>query len=374
MMGNSSVSVLVDTETQKNKLRPKHSVAIVIVTYGDRSHLLAEVIRGIKAQTVGELIKNIIVYNNGANEKTLAFLKEIAKDDKRFQIVVSSDNKGSAAGYAAAINEAVKINAEYIWCLDDDNRPNPDALEQLLYVIELMQESGPVALLSLRDDRQCIKRANGASISEAFGRPYSALGFSVKDIPRKILDRLSNKATKENDINMKILQDPVLVPYAPYGGFFFKADFIARVGLPREDFYLYGDDHEFTARFTANNIPIYLVPTSRVHDVERSWHVDRTYVSRWGSNRLLRDGETEKIPRLFYTIRNRIFFEANCMNWRKKPQYYINLFTYLILLFLQAIYLRLKGERLPWQSYKVILEAVKAGFYADLGRVSDFLK
>lgn len=62
------------------------------------------------------------------------------------------------------------------------------------------------------------------------------------------------------------------------------------------------------------------------------------------------------------------------MNWRKKPQYYINLFTYLILLFLQAIYLRLKGERLPWQSYKVILEAVKAGFYADLGRVSDFLK
>ncbi|WP_213697498.1 hypothetical protein [Acetomicrobium sp.] len=128
--------------------------------------------------------------------------------------------KGSTVGYAMAINEAVKRNAEYVWCLNDDNRPNPDVLEQLLIAIESINEKGPMALLSLRNGReQYIKRACGASIDEAFGRPYSALGFSVNDIPRKIFDRLSNKVT-EADINYKIFMEPQLIPYGPYGGFF----------------------------------------------------------------------------------------------------------------------------------------------------------
>lgn len=373
-MNISNVSVSEDTENQVNKLQRKFCVTVVIVTYGDRAHLLAEVIQGIEEQTVGDTIKNIIVYNNGANEKTVSLLREVYLNDKRLYVIEGRNNKGSAVGYAMAINEAVKRNAEYIWCLDDDNRPNPDALEQLLIAIESINEKGPMALLSLRNDReQYIKRAFGASIDEAFGRPYSALGFSVNDIPRKIFDRLSNKVT-EADINYKIFMEPQLIPYGPYGGFFFKAEVISIVGLPREDFCLYGDDHEFTARFTANDIPIYLVPKSRVNDVERSWHIDRTRSSRWGSNRLLRHGEEEKIYRLFYTIRNRTFFETHCLNWRKKPQYYVNLVAYLILLFFQAIFLCLKGDYLPWRSYKVILMAVKEGFRGHLGKVNDFLE
>ena len=114
----------------------------------------------------------------------------------------------------------MSTTTSYIWCLNDDNRPNPDALEQLLIAIESINEKGPMVLLSLCNGReQYFKRAYGASIDEAFGRLYSALGFSVNDIPSKIFDRLSNKVT-ETDINYKIFMEPQLIPYGPYGGFF----------------------------------------------------------------------------------------------------------------------------------------------------------
>jgi hypothetical protein len=41
---------------------------------------------------------------------------------------------------------------------------------------------------------------------------------------------------------------------------------------PNEALYLYGDDHEFTARFVDKGYPIYLVPKSLIKDLERSWH------------------------------------------------------------------------------------------------------
>lgn len=364
----SNTLVSADIENQENKLYSKPSVTVVIVTYGDRAHLLAEVMQGIQAQTVREVIKDIIVYNNGANKKTVALLKEIALNDKRLHVIDSSDNKGSATGYAAAIYEAIKRNAEYIWCLDDDNRPSNNALEQLLVARDMLK--GDIALLSLRERMSnYIKRANGASIHEAFGRPYSFLSFSVKDIPKKIINRLSNKNENFNNIDVKDTEEPLLVPYGPYGGLFFKANAIERVGLPRRDFYLYEDDHEFTVRFTTNNIPIYLIPKSRIKDVEYSWRINFT---RFGSGLLLRHGEEESMFRIFYMTRNKVFLQTHLMGWGKKPQYYINMVFYLGLLFFQAMLLRLKGDHLPWKSFKVIFRAIKAGFHGELGKVIDF--
>jgi len=47
-------------------------------------------------------------------------------------------------------------------------------------------------------------------------------------------------------------------------------------------------------------------------------------------------------------------------------------FFYLGLMFFQAMLLRLKGDHLPWKSFKVIFRAIKAGFHGELGKVIDF--
>ena len=86
---------------------------------------------------------------------------------------------------------------------------------------------------------------------------------------------------------------------------FFKANAIARVGLPRRDFYLYEGDHEFTVRFTTNNIPIYLIPKSRIKDVEYSWRINFTC---FGSGLLLRHGEEESMFRILYMTGKKFFF------------------------------------------------------------------
>jgi len=146
------------------------------------------------------------------------------------------------------------------------------------------------------------------------------------------------------------------------------------VGLPNKSLYLYGDDHEFTARFVDKGYPIYLVPKSLIKDLERSWYQDRIYTSRWGSERLLSDGEERKMGRLYYSVRNRVFFEIYSLHWNKSLLYVINALVYLFLLFLQAFLMTLRGQRLPWRSFLLIVRGVRDGLRGRLGQVRAFDK
>jgi GT2 family glycosyltransferase len=353
------------------KVSVRFTIAVAIVTYSDRAELLSQVLDGVFAQTEEARIGCVVVCDNGAGQSTKDFLSSVGAREPKLRVITLPENTGSAGGYAKAIKAAVDSGCEYIWCLDDDNQPAPDALEQLLLALESVKPGA--ALLSLREDRpQYILRANGGSVKDTFGRPHSFLGFSVLDIPKKISSRILKNFS--NDTFEIHSEKPIPVPYAPYGGFFFKAKHLSQVGLPNEALYLYGDDHEFTARFVVKGYPIYLVPRSLIKDLERSWHRDRIHASRWGSQQLLSDGEESKMERLYYSVRNRAFFETHCLHWNKSLSYVTNALGYLFLLFLQAFLMALRGQRLPWRSFLVIVRGVRNGLQGRLGRARGFDK
>lgn len=347
-------------------------VAVAIVTYGDRDKLLWRVLEGVFAQTAENRIGYLAVCDNGAGRESKALLADIAVYEPRLDIVTLSENEGSAGGYAEALRMAAASGCEYIWCLDDDNLPYPDALELLLAATKLA--GAEAALLSLRSALLAyLQRARGLPVEEAFGRPYTFLSFSILDLPKKVRRRFVIR-TDEADQQAPIRSLLAWVPWAPYGGLFFRSKLLSRVGLPDPNFYLYCDDREFTTRFIAQGYSVYLVPDSQIEDLEESWKSQpATNRRRWGSEILFGDGRKEALVRQFYEVRNTAFWESHSLGWSKNPLYILNASSYLLLLFIQALLLLGLGQRVPWLSFKVILGAAWNGWKGRLGKVDQTL-
>jgi GT2 family glycosyltransferase len=342
-------------------------VCVAIVTYGNRANLLSQVLKAVFGQTEAERIKYIVVCSNGASKDTQDLLVELSTKDSRLHIVALEENRGSEEGYATAIGVALDAGCDYIWCLDDDTEPHPDALEELLKAVGLAGKKA--VFLSCREDSPChIQLLKEGSAKKMF-RIYNFLGFSILDIPRKIYFRLFKKFP--NDTGKLYSEKLIPIPYAPYGGFFFSSQCLSEVGLPDRDLYLYGDI-VFTSRFIEKGYSIYLVPKSRIKDLDYSWYLERTHIRRLYSRRLLVDGEEKNIKKLYYAVRNRVFFETQCLWWNKNFLYLINVITLLLLLLLQAFLMSLEGQRLGWRSFLVITRAVRDGFRSRLGEVDYF--
>jgi len=92
----------------------------VTVTYGNRFHLLKQVIDSALAEGVAKVI---VVDNNSvpqSREQLKAYEHELGSD--KIKVLYLDDNYGSAGGYKRGLEEAYEDpSCEFIWLLDDDN-------------------------------------------------------------------------------------------------------------------------------------------------------------------------------------------------------------------------------------------------------------
>lgn len=338
-------------------------ICVVTVTYGDRSKLLNEVVSAIFRSQCSEFISKLIVVNNASDEKTQEYLDRLQKLDPRVQLIHFPENTGSAGGFGAGLSAALKEGCNYIWLLDDDNVPEDNALLELLKAAE---KDSTAAFLSLRTDRRTfIAYAKGRSRDECFGRKNSFLGFSWRDIPRKIWHGSNFRASASN---ASTPATPRVVPYAPYGGLLLKKEHVEQVGYPCTDFYLYADDNEFTYRLTEAGIPIQLVPTSCLADVDASWHVKTGRSSHFVSSYILLRVNAESLCRLYYMVRNQSYFEFNRL-YKGSLEHRLNAALYLlVLLVLSVLGALLHGKKSPLHSYQTFVRAVRNGITGRLGK------
>jgi GT2 family glycosyltransferase len=330
-------------------------VSVVTVTYGKRWILLREVLSSV---IDNELVNDIIVVNNNADDQINPLCKNLSN---KITVINLNENTGSANGFHIGISEAVKKDNQYIWLLDDDNKPNNNALENLVDNTQKLQsqdqDKGVWGISSLRNDRkELIQAANNFKPKDIFPSENSFLGFHILQIPSKILKKVFKKNYSGKRITNKEL---VQIPLAPYGGFFFNKNLISKIGLPNKDFYLYSDDYEFTHRVNTHGGNLYLDPNSIVEDLEQSWFVEtkQPYI--------LSLITSSKVNRIYYGIRNRVYFEnKNLVNNFKI--YKINKFFFLLIINILSMFL-VKRER-----KRLIMRAIRDGENENLGKV-DFL-
>ncbi|TYB33254.1 MAG: glycosyltransferase [Flexistipes sinusarabici] len=333
-------------------------VYAVTVTYGNRFHLLKQVIDAALAEGVAKVI---VVDNNSAPEsrdKLKAYEKELGNN--KIKVLYLDDNYGSAGGFKRGLEAAYNDSeCEYIWLLDDDNVPQKDSLkvlENFWKGIKRKDKNEKVSLLSYRKDRVAYKKAIMSNKSDfVLGRKNSFLGFHIIDLPKKVVKIIKRKIGVKTFLeNQSISSGKVSV--APYGGMFFHRNLINTIGYPNEELYLYADDHEWSFRITQQGGNIILCLDSEIEDVDLSWHLQKKE-----SVSLQNYLNNNQRFRIYFTIRNRVFFEQKNLITSKKI-YLINKRIYLFMIFFFALF----SNKLSQLS--LIKKAVKEGEKGDFSK------
>ena len=203
-----------------------NKVAAVVVTY-NRIELLKECIKALQQQIY---TCDILIVDNASTDGTEEYINKIKKDYDNLHYKNTGDNIGGAGGFNFGMRWAVEAGYEY------DCLPYADALEKLIETDETLKGNyGWLASAVLwKDGHEC--KMNRVKLKKSF---YEYLEYMQYGI--------------------------VQAEQATFVSLFLKAETIKQVGLPIKEFFIWGDDIEFTRRITVRKkIPSYIAGQSKV--------------------------------------------------------------------------------------------------------------
>lgn len=214
----------------------------VIVTFNNAAMLL-DLLGDLCAQSWP--VDEIIVVDNASSDGTE---HELTAHYPSLKYVRLSENTGSAGGYYEGIRTA-SATADLIWTLDDDVRLETRTLEFLVQGLETLQASARIGAV------RCVGEGHGSLL-------------------------------------------PTELEIVPWRGTLFPIDVIRAAGLPERDYFLYGEDLEFSLRLRRLGYVFFWIPASKC--VER----------RQGKIRFTLFGRpSEAYPatfQLYYSFRNEV--------------------------------------------------------------------
>lgn len=114
-------------------------VVAAVVTYNNRV-LLRKCLNALQAQT--HPIVEIVVVDNASRDGTAAMVED---EFPEVTLRVLEENRGVGKGFCEAIQTATDCEMGWIWMMDDDAEPRPEALEKL-FATELHKRPDTVAL------------------------------------------------------------------------------------------------------------------------------------------------------------------------------------------------------------------------------------
>lgn len=253
----------------------KNETAAIVVTY-NRKELLTENIEALLRQQGAAA--DIFVIDNFSTDGTGISLKPYLIQNK-IRYFNTGKNLGGAGGFQYGIRAAMREGYRYLWIMDDDTIPEPDALAALLKGAQQLKDcfSFLCSVVHWKDGTFC---------------------------------KMNLPVLKENwfDCLREGCEGLLAVSSCSFVSCLINADCIKKAGLPFAEFFIYGDDAEYTERlsYTAAG---YMVLSSFVqHKTEKNISDD------------LSKEDAERIGRYFYRYRN-CFYNAKRKGWRSAGLY-----------------------------------------------------
>ena len=192
-------------------------VQAVVVTF-NRLAMLQRLVPRLR-ETAG--LERILVVDNASTDGTGAWLAGLG--DERVRHVSLATNTGGAGGFHHGLDWAIREGADLVWLMDDDGVPAPDCLDRLLARVERdgLDFCGPAVLAEQDPSRLCfpIRLPGGTRV--------------VHDM-----------AAVEGAARDGLIADVVI----PFNGVLVTRELVERIGLPREEFFIWGDDVEYLWR------------------------------------------------------------------------------------------------------------------------------
>lgn len=283
----------------------KKTVAVV-VTY-NRKVLLEENIKSILDQT--EKL-DLIVVDNASTDGTEEVVKKYLSN--RVKYYNTGKNLGGAGGFNYGMKKAYEGKYDYCWIMDDDTIPSKNALEELLKVSK--------------------------SLNDKFSFLNSVVLWTDGNLCNMNIPKVSDNSIK----NYKAITNGLLqIDSCSFVSCFINMKLVKKIGYPITDFFIYGDDMEYTTRLS-RELPGYLVPNS---------FVTHKMGSNVGINII--DIEKGRIDRYFYNFRNLSYiyrkYDSREYRMHKIKAYYLAL---------KALF---KSKDAKFKRMHVILKGIRAG-------------
>lgn len=210
-------------------------VLAVVVTY-NRFDLLVGAIESIRLQ---KSRCDILVINNGSSDGTAEWL-----DHQNDICVINQDNVGGAGGFYTGLKYAAECGKyDFAWVMDDDIVANSDTLEELynayLYLKERDENIGILASEVLD------KSLNPVNVPRILSGKVNATGYS--DWPRYLSEGI------------------LPIDIATFVSLLIPISVIKSVGLPIKEFFIWGDDTEYTLRVAKKYDNFYVGKSKILH-------------------------------------------------------------------------------------------------------------
>lgn len=237
-----------------------NKISLVIVTY-NRLALLKECIENVF--TFSNLLSHIIIVDNASDIETKDYLESLGN---KIDYIRLEENLGGAGGFYTGVKYFTEqTNDDYVWLMDDDTIPNEDSVNQLIIAIKKLNNFGFLA----------------SNVRWIDGSPAKMNIPSVED----------DLWTENNEY--------VRLKRATFVSIIITRIAIEAVGYPIKEFFIWGDDTEYTQR-VSRKFPSYFISNSEVlHKIKGNAGAD------------LMNDNVERIGRYFYAYRNR-YYNARC--------------------------------------------------------------
>lgn len=236
----------------------------IVVTY-NRKQLLEENINSLLSQTYEH--HNIMIIDNASTDGTKEMIEKI--NNKKIIYYNTGKNLGGAGGFAFGLRKALEMNYDYAWVMDDDSIPKKDSLESLIKKAKILNDNfSYIASLVYWTDNKLF--------------PMNIPSFNITN---KNIDEIEK--IKFNNL--------LPIESSSFVGCFINLECAKSVGIPIKEFFIYGDDVEYTLRLRKKNIAYLDLDSVIIHKAPNNL----------GANIVTAD--SSRLDRFYYQSRNAMY-------------------------------------------------------------------
>lgn len=220
----------------------EEKLVFIVVTY-NRSSTLERCLLSILAQRSACHFAVIVVDNNSIDTTESVVSKFVNRFPHVIQYIKLTENIGGAGGFEFGCKEAYRQGFQRFFLLDDDVMLGPGCMTNI------MRYFSHPCLIAVRED------TNG-NLAE-----YGALRFNFSN-PLCINPKRSTIATtfkKRSD-----LPEFLSVDSGSFEGFIVHRSVIDRIGFPNKEFFIFGDDTDFSLRIKRAGFEILAIRDARI--------------------------------------------------------------------------------------------------------------
>jgi len=312
-------------------------VSVVIVTY-NRKQLLTRCIEAVLNQTVK--IDKLFIVDNASTDGTAAFLEKNGfisnaadtsvkvADNTAIHYLRLKENTGGAGGFFTGMQRAHTEGTSFLWIMDDDGFPHQTCLEKQLKHANRYEYIMPISI-SIEDTH--------------------LLTWFIR--------AKKNRLTRSYSELKEAFPDGIMPHAVPFNGLLLHSSLIDRVGFPKKEMFIWGDDFEYQYRCMDKGVkPITILDAIFFHPEDKATY----YRIFFG---LIPVIYTDSKLHFTCLIRNSTY---NYWNYKGK---HIILFKFFIYSWLFII-----KKRFALKEYRHYLLCVMDGIKGDFTRHLDYLK